>query len=755
MTEGLDAASPGRLVELGIRRPRTVLWVAGLLTIIAAGLFVRLQVDTDPENMLPSDHPVREANADLRERFGTGDVVVLALINDDGVLTDESGPALIGLEEQIAAVDGVDADRIVGVGSTGLDGTDTQALRLAVTTNPLLAGTVLTDDGSTASWFIPIEDSDEAAEIADDLEALVDADPTLRTTRTEVAGLPLAQDAFGSQMFVQMAIFAPLAGALVFALLWFTLRSLRLVVPAMVLAVLSVVWTMGLLIGTGNTVHIMSSMIPIFLMPIAILDSVHVLSEVHDHNPHRDDASSTIRSVYAQLRRPLLFTTLTTSVGFASLALADIPPVQVFGLFIAVGVTLAYLLTMIFLPAWLTLFPPVATTADADATSGRLAAALARLGRAVVRRRRAVLAGFALSALAAVPLITTIEINDNPVNWFRSDHPVRQASTELNERLPGTFGADLVLSASPDRLADDDVIEGVNALQGLWNDLDPVGNTITYSALVDPGAPDPSNQLTTAVQASPLAASLITPELDHADLRLFLRNGDNQSMQAVVDATDDLLAQGALPDDVTATWAGESYLNLVWQDEMVTGMLHAFLSTLGIIVVLLAVLLRSVRWTVLTIAPVLWTITVVYGLIGLVGKSYDMPIAVLSTLVLGLGVDFAIHFVERFRTLRPHHDTDVQAIAAFFGEPARALTRNALVLAIGFTPLFLSSLTPYLVVGAFLASILLLSWIASIVALPAAVVTGLAGRQPPDDGEAPLPRTRAVDRRSPLDLAPH
>lgn len=754
MTERVGDASPGRLVELGMARPKTVLWVAGLLTIIAAGLFVRLQVDTDPENMLPSDHPVRDSNAELRERFGTGDVVVLALIDDDGVLSDESASALIELEEQIASLDGVDADRIVGVGSTSLDGTDAEALRREVAGNPLLSGTVLTDDGSTASWFVPIDDSDQAAEIADDLEALVAEDPILSTARTEVAGLPLAQDAFGSQMFVQMAIFAPLAGALVFALLWFTLRSLRLVVPAMVLAVVAVVWTMGFLIGTGNTVHIMSSMIPIFLMPIAILDSVHVLSEVRDGNDDNEGVASTIRSVYAQLRRPLLFTTLTTAVGFASLALADIPPVQVFGLFIAVGVALAYALTMTFLPAWLTLFPPMSKTTDGGAAPGRLPAMLPRLGRSVVRRRLVVLAGFALSAIAAVPLITTIEINDNPVNWFRSDHPVREASTELNERLPGTFGADLVLSASPGRLADRDVIEGVAALETLWSDLGPVGNTTTYLSLVDPEGRGPGTQLVEASQVSPLAASLITPDLDHADLRLFLSNGDNQSMQTVVEATDQLLAQGVLPDDVATTWAGESYLNLVWQDEMVTGMLQAFLSTLAVVVVLLALLLRSIRWTVLTITPVLWTITVVYGVIGLVGKSYDMPIAVLSTLVLGLGVDFAIHFVERFRALRLRYASDTKAIEAFFGEPARALTRNALVLAIGFTPLFLSSLTPYLVVGAFLSSILLLSWIASIVALPAAVAAGLAGR-PPEANQLPRHVDRAADDRSPADLAAH
>jgi predicted RND superfamily exporter protein len=132
-------------------------------------------------------------------------------------------------------------------------------------------------------------------------------------------------------------------------------------------------------------------------------------------------------------------------------------------------------------------------------------------------------------------------------------------------------------------------------------------------------------------------------------------------------------------------------------------------------------LFRSVRWALLSVLPVLWTVLVVYGALGLVGKDYDMPIAVLSTLVLGIGVDFAIHFVQRFREYDDEFGDRAATLRAFFEEPARALTRNALVIAIGFTPLFLSSLVPYLVVGAFLSLIIILSWLATLLMLPAIV----------------------------------
>ena len=222
-------------------------------------------------------------------------------------------------------------------------------------------------------------------------------------------------------------------------------------------------------------------------------------------------------------------------------------------------------------------------------------------------------------------------------------------------------------------------------------------------------------------EASPLVGTLVDETGTRANLRLQLRNGDNQAMNEVLDVTEQQLLITPLPEGVTSNWAGETYLNVVWQDEMVAGMLRGFILTLFIITVLLAVLFRSVVWAFIGISPVLWTILVVYGAIGLIGKDFDMPIAVLSTLVLGIGVDFAIHFVERFRELKSDLGSSSLAIEAFAEEPARALSRNAAVVAVGFLPLLFSSLTPYVIVGLFLASIIVFSWLSTVIALPALV----------------------------------
>jgi len=130
-------------------------------------------------------------------------------------------------------------------------------------------------------------------------------------------------------------------------------------------------------------------------------------------------------------------------------------------------------------------------------------------------------------------------------------------------------------------------------------------------------------------------------------------------------------------------------------------------------------LFRSPIWGGLAMIPLTFTIGIIYGVIGLIGKDYDMPVAVLSSLTLGLAVDFAIHFLQRTRMTMARTKDWAVTITEMFEEPARAIFRNIIVISIGFTPLLFAPLIPYQTVGVFLASIMLYSGLATLWMLPA------------------------------------
>ena len=216
----------------------------------------------------------------------------------------------------------------------------------------------------------------------------------------------------------------------------------------------------------------------------------------------------------------------------------------------------------------------------------------------------------------------------------------------------------------------------------------------------------------------------VTPDYRSALVWLQLTSGDNQDMTAVIELVDSYIASHPMPAGIEADWAGKAYLNVVWQENMVAGMLDSLLGAFVMVFIMMVVLFRSFVYGVLAMLPLTITITFIYGLIGIVGKDYDMPIAVLSALTLGLSVDFAIHFLERARATFNDTQSVKQTMALMFEEPATAISRNALVIALGFTPLLFAPLVPYITVGVFLASIMAVSALVTLLLLPAVMSLG-------------------------------
>ena len=163
----------------------------------------------------------------------------------------------------------------------------------------------------------------------------------------------------------------------------------------------------------------------------------------------------------------------------------------------------------------------------------------------------------------------------------------------------------------------------------------------------------------------------------------------------VITQVDAYIAAHPLPQGLTTHWAGLTYINVVWQERMVNGMLNSLLGAFVMVLVMMVLLFRSLKLGLLAMLPLSVTILAIYGLIGFIGKDYDMPIAVLSALTLGLSVDFAIHFLERARAIYRATGNWPETVAEMYRGPSRAISRNAIVIAIGFTPLLVAPLVPY------------------------------------------------------------
>ena len=319
------------IVSRSVRHHKALTWAMVAVTVAVAvlaaapslvggplGFLQPVKVDTDPENMLSADEPVRVFHNKMKRTLNLHDMVVVGVVNEtdpNGVFTASTMRKVYELAEFAKTLHGEAIGAPAGSGEgvivadmlspstvdsiEPVEGAvrfsklmphppadDAEAVEVwrKAKRIPFLYGTLLSDSdkdpnrpSKAVAMYLPLtrKDLSHAVYVRLQEKAAALGGPE----KYYITGLPVAEDVFGVEMFVQMAISAPAAMVVIFLLMLVFFRKLVLILSPMIVAMVSVIVTMGSLVIAGFPVHIMSSMIPIFIMPIAVLDSIHIISE--------------------------------------------------------------------------------------------------------------------------------------------------------------------------------------------------------------------------------------------------------------------------------------------------------------------------------------------------------------------------------------------------------------------------------------------------------------------------------------------
>lgn len=752
------------ITNFSIKNPWIVLGLALLISAFFALQFPKIKIDTDPQNMLEADEPTRLFHQYTKDNFNLYDFIAVGVVSDSNAFTADMLNRVYNITAEIEEIEGVIVDDIMapstvddikqGAGGAlvieplmdDLIETDNEAQYILgrIKDSPLLRGKLASDNGRAIALFIPLESKDVSHRVAEEIKAITEKHGG--EVSYHIAGLPLAEDSFGGEMFVQMAISAPVAMLIIFLLMLLFFRQMKIVLAPMVVAMMSVIWAMGLLILTGNTVHIMSSMIPIFLIPVSVLDSIHILSEFHDQHKKHKNKEAMIKHSIDELFVPMLFTSMTTVAGFISLALTPIPPVRVFGIFVAFGIVAAWFLSLTVIPAIAMLISDKALRnfGQADESRGLLSKILHAFRNISSKHNKGVIAVTMVIIVAAGIGLSMIVVNDNPVKWFKKSHPIRQADMVMNQHLAGTYMNYLVFdSDEEDKMKSPAVLNYMAALQEELALDEVVGGTTGLSDIVMKVRYElfggDSSEVIIPAEKTEIAQLLflfemsggdpddlfkfVTNDYARANLWVQLKNGDNQQVQQVVTLANNFIDNNPPPDGVEIKWAGLPYINIEWQNQMVTGMRKSLMGSYAVVFIMMIFLFRSLRWGFISMLPLSITIMAIYAFIGYIGKPYDMPVAVLSSLTLGLSIDFSIHFIQRLRMIHKRTNNFNDTFNEIFESTGRAIIRNVLVIAIGFIPMMFSTLMPYITVGTFFLAIMVISGLVTLILLPSITKT--------------------------------
>ncbi len=752
--------------------PKTVL-ALGIALIIACASFVPgLVKDTRSDAFLPEDEPALLYRDRVKEIFGLTDPMVVAVVNEGphGVFNPHTLALVDWLTREIAKLDEVDPEHVTSLATenniTGYDDgmrvdpfweeppstlKDADRVRRAVMDFPLYVGSLVAPSGKGTLIVAEVPDQGQAQTLYRKLLALARRAPRESGEIIHVAGEGAVSGYLGSYIDADAQRLNPLAALIISTVLFVAFRTLRgVLLPNFVVAA-TVAAAIGLMAAFGVRFFVITNGLLPVLIGIAVADSFHIFSQYYEEqarHPEDSPREIVIRTM-VHMWRPITMTTLTTIAGFLGLYLVSVmPPMKYFGLFAMVGVAAAWLYSVIVLPAGLSLlrlrpspaYRPLEKTADYRVDGfGR---AMSRFGRTVVRWPGAVLGLAAMVGVVGIYGALHLELNESRIRVFQKDEPILRADKAINRLFDGVHYLDIfVETPKAEDIFDPANLNRIEALQAYLETLPHVGGSTSVvdylkqmNRALNEGRPEayalPQNKDLVA-QYFLLYSASGDPEdfqekVDYdyrlANIRVSMDSGKYSDEKAVVEAAQQYIESSFNAPGIHATLSGRVNVDYHWIKRLGETNWGSVSIALVMVWLMATLSFRSLVGGLITVAPIILTVLLVYAVMAFSGIWLSISTSMFAAIAIGLGVDFAVHTIERLEVLlQDQHRSLDESLASLFPTTGRALLFNFLALALGFGVLATSKVVVLQEFGLIVALAVTVSFVTSLTLLPAMV----------------------------------
>ena len=679
-------------------------WViCGLLafTVFLITRVGNLQIDMDPDLWAPQAHPYIQTTNQLERIFGGRNFTLIGIVPRDGDVYQPRVLAKIQrIQQGIEALPQAVRHNVLSVAARKVKSisgsTDGMQVRQLMETVPQTPAEMAALKAALASLPIYINslvsaDGKAAAVVADfkvdksnpNYTAIVQAiRPIIERERDSSVDIYLGGQPVSIAWFefhlMKMPLFFGIALLLVMIIQYWSFRSLQGMLLPMLTAILSVIWGLGLMGLFGVHMDPMNTTTPILVMAVAAGHGIQILKRYYEEYqrlreqqiPPREANRGAVVESLVRIGPIMLTAGLIAVITFYSLAATGIEMVKHFGVFAGSGVLGAMVLELTLIPALRALLPaPKASETDSERRTGVLDRFLQAVARNLVGGRApwVVGTGLALLAIAAYGL-TFLRVDNRLKDYHRPSSEFRIHDDILNQRFGGTNSIlFLVETATPDGIKDPKVLQGIAALQGFLDRQPFVGKTQSIVDLL--------KRMNQAMHADQPDAYTVPPRRDLVAQYLFLYSlsGDPQDFDSFIDndyqkaviwtylkSDSSAYADGlyrkaqaviarSFPPGVTVRMGGSLPQNMATNEVVTRDKFRNMAQMVAIVFVLSALVLRSAVGGLFVVTPVLAVILANFGLMGWIGMPLDIGAATAAAMAVGIGADYEIYLLFRFR----------------------------------------------------------------------------------------------------------
>ncbi len=761
---------PG-LAPAAVVRGRVIVLVAiAVVSVIAVLALVegmpptpRLRIDPSSDPLLPAGDPARMSHARAVADFGDDEVYVVAVVCDAVF----EAPCLHGLEragDRIARMDAVrSVSHLMDATRFGWDAASEQVdiepfmetvpgeaaelerLRDAALADPVYRRVLLSDDAKTAAINVRFREMDDRAFITGGFDAAIVRvlEEELGATRGfHVAGRPHVKVAVYEGIVADLLLLAPLvalAMAAVLGLFSSGFGRARAVALPLGVAALAVLWTHAALVAAGFALDLITVLLAPMLLAVASVYGVHVLARFDEERARTRHPAEAALAALREIRLPSLIACVTTVIGFGALMISDVPAVQRFGGFAAIGILAATLLALTAIPAVLAL--GAAGGAHSERAAGPsewLDAALGRLAAWVQAHVRGVLVASGVVLIASLVLVPRIVIDTDQLSNFGAAHPVRVDFEAVNERLAGAVALYVPIDGggagalrSPELLesiaslqAAIDAVPGVRRTVSILDSLRPLNRAFAGDDPAHERVPETRGAVTELLFMMPREGTSRLLTLDHARANLVIRTGlvGSSALLGLADRIAGTIERQPLAGSAEAVLTGKALILARGADGLARSQPLGIALATGAIAVLVSISLGSLRLGLATMVPNVVPLIAFYGLMGAGAAALSLPTSLVGSMALGIAIDDSVHYMVRYGRERNAGATPEAAARAATRRVGRPIAITSLMLVLGFGIVMASAFATLTEFGGLAAWTMASCLLADLVLLPALLV---------------------------------
>ncbi len=746
-----------------------------VFTLFFAYSIKNIKVDPDITSSLPKKIPAKLLYDKMNKIFPSRDFVLLAY-HTDNIFSAGAIGEIFKLSAELERMpnvysvlsptnikiingtkDGIEVKEILKKPPKTREGINRYRKKLFKSDLPI--ENLISKDSSMAGIMVFLKNNVKPEEVAAEILSFVNK--LKLKGKVYATGKPILTYYLGRGMARDMGLLFPLVLLLIIVILWISFGNIRGILLPFSVVLSSVIWTIGIMALTGVPISHSTNMLPILLASIAVADGIHILSHYHLNAVGAKNSKEVIRKVMYELNGPVIITSVTTAFGFLSLNVSSIGSVGQLGLFTSIGVIIAMVFSLSFIPASLALMK-IPKKLKKKSKQGILQRVVDAYAGFLLKHYKIAMAIIAVIIILSITGFNRIKLENNTINNFPKDHPARISYEHINKNFGGTtFLSIMVEGDSAGYIKNPKVMRSINSLEEYLKKQKHVGSVMSIADFVRrinkvlhannpafnaiPGDTveetgvewvlkngkwkelekkfkvSGKELISQYLQLYELSgkpddlANLVDYNYKNARITAFIDNESSQVLTKLDDLTREFINKNF--KNIKFELTGTSELFLAINNLVVSGQFYSIILSLILVSFVTSVLFKSIKIGLLNTIPLFFAMIFNFGYMGWFGINLNIVTMLTSSIAIGVGVDYAVHYIHRFQFELSNNDnqTAVRRSLKIAGEP---IIINAVTVGLGFFILVFSTFTGVRHMGLLIAIAMFTSCFGAITILP-------------------------------------